>query len=128
MAIGGRVHQLARPRPDEGGPDHDPAVLVDHEPGLAPVVVGVQPGPGHVADGVVDHPDVEAGRPGLRLGQADGADLGVGEDDRGHGPVVGRGAVLAPRRRVEVALGPGGDAVAATRAWYLPWWVSRHGG
>ena len=92
---------------------------------MAPVVIGEKGRTRHVAERVVDHPDIDAGPPCLGLGEAGGTHLGVGEDDLGHGPVVSRSSVPAPGRRVEVPLTRAAMASPHTRPWYLPWWVRR---
>jgi hypothetical protein len=62
----------------------------------APRAGGDEGAAGDRARVVADDLDVEAGVPGLLLDEADGGDLGVGEDDLRHGGGVGAGgAVLA---------------------------------
>ena len=58
-----------------------------------------------------EHRDLAALAAGLRLGEADRADLGVGEGDPGHRPVVGLGQRLAQMSATQ------------SRAWYTATWV-----
>src|SRR5665647_1207993 len=120
---GRRVEQLAGLGADEGRADHAPAGAVDHQLRTALDVVAQECGSGRGRPRHVRHLDVDLGGSGLRLGQADGSDLRVREDDLRDGYVVGyerlrtarcprgdllaedAGAVLAPVRQRRLAAG-----------------------
>lgn len=107
------MQQFGDVGPDRGEADHNVAVRVDNHPCSAAVAVGMQCRAGDRPEVVVDDRDRDAGRRCRLGGQADGGDLGFGEDDLSDGAFVGGDRMASPRTQVgPLAVGSCGDRVA----------------
>nr|WP_279339546.1 hypothetical protein [Sphaerisporangium perillae] len=105
----------------EGGPDDGVAIRIDEDARSAVVVRAVLDGARDVADVVVDDVDAAAGALGFGGGEADGGDLGVGEDDLRYGFGVSGAGVGAPASSVQwCAVGSGGDDGAGDAGLVFP--------
>lgn len=113
MAIVAACSSSATSGPTAVKADQHVAVRVDGHPCLAAAAVGVQRRAGDGPQVVVGDSDGDAGGGCHIGGEADGGDLGIGEDDLRDGAFVGSDCVPSPRTQVGlVATGPGGEGVA----------------
>ena len=107
--------------------DHT-AILIHNHFRVALIAVRQDMRAGDMAHVVFHGTNAQAGLPGLRFGEPNAADFGIGEDHLRHGHMVGGGGPPASRALADPFSSPFARAAIAsphTRAWYLPMCVNK---